>query len=104
MMNVQKPLIPTTTETLVKTMIDIFKQHPDVNHFILNARAPFEASFNGVVVVYQQDGKFHAQFFTGDDKPLTNRDAASFIVARSRDNSLRLIVYPAYLEFIGPLA
>ncbi len=74
--------------------------------------------FNGVIVVYKEDGRYHVATFTGDDKPIKGendpvetsegqyyayREAASFIVKRGRDNSIRLCIYPRTLEFFGPL-
>jgi hypothetical protein len=114
MLNLTKPF---TTGSLIEMAFKVLRDNPDAASFMLKANGDILA-FNGVIVVYKENGRYHVATFTGDDKPIKGendpettsegqyfayREAASFIVARGRDNSIRLCIYPRTLEFFGPL-
>lgn len=109
------------TEFLIESLFETLEQFPRAPHVKLAyaSSGPVPAGIcpgiSGVIVCYEEEGKIHIASFDGDEKPYADekesdsggcyrarRDAASLIVKKGREGTLRLILYPAYLEYFAP--
>lgn len=105
------------TQFLIKSLFETLEQFPSAPHveLALASNSPLPMGISGVIVCYEENGKIHTAYFDGDEKPFADekesdsggcyrarRDAVSLIIKKSREGTLRLILYPAHLEYFAP--